>query len=77
MLAASMTAAPAAYIFKGNIAGTLDGNAVSGLLTLTATGDTNDVAFNGNAYTNFNITAVFDLAGVGSFTILEFELRVC
>ena len=63
-------AAPASYIFVGDIVGTLDGAAVSGLLTLTVAGDTDDVFTSGQAqFLSDSIVSTFDLAGVGSFTV--------
>jgi hypothetical protein len=63
-------ATPATYIFRGDITGTLDGNAVSGLLTLTVTGDTGDVTTNGlGTHRLDQVVSVFDLAGFSSFTV--------
>lgn len=72
MLVIPVAAAPVSYIFKGSIEGTLGGTSVSGLLTLTATGDTNDVmTADGLLFGNGQLTSVFELAGVGSFAILN------
>lgn len=63
-------ATPATYIFRGDIIGTLNGNAVSGLLTLTVTGDTGDVTTNGSGTHRLDqVVSVFDLAGFSSFTV--------
>ena len=78
-LAAAMTlllvcfgaaAAPVTYRFTGDIAGTLGGTSVSGLLTLTVTGNTDDITHPSPAYMLDSVgTSIFDLAGVGNFTV--------
>ena len=72
LLQAGAVAAPVTYIFKGTIAGTLDGVSVQGALTLTVTGDTDDVTVqSGNQY-RLEVPAnvpTFDLEGSGSFVI--------
>ena len=63
-------AMPATYLFAGDIVGTLDGAAVSGRLTLTVAGDTDDLYFSGPAQKLSDpIVSTFELAGVGSFTV--------
>lgn len=61
---------PVSYRFVGDIVGTLDGVPVSGLLTLTVTGDTNDLTSSPPAqFLNSVGTSTFELASVGSFTV--------
>lgn len=63
-------ASPINYIFSGTANGTLNGQAFSGLLTLTASGDTADV-FSSNAVTLWNdtVNTVIDTPGLGSVTV--------
>ncbi len=70
LLASPAVASPISYIFTGTTAGTLGGQGFSGLLTLTATGNTADVIFNGSStYRNDIITTVIDLPGLGPVTV--------
>ena len=63
-------ATPATYIFVGDIVGTLDGTDVRGELTLTVTGDTDDIFISSPAQLlSSSIVSTFDLAGFGSFTV--------
>jgi hypothetical protein len=68
-MAQSAAATPIDYIFNGTAAGTLGGQAFSGLLTLTATGDTGDVTLAGSLYRNATVTTVIDIPGVGPVTV--------
>lgn len=62
-------AAPVTYLFAGDIAGTLGGTAVSGQLTLTVTGDTNDLTGSVPQFLLNPAASTFALAGIGSFTV--------
>ncbi len=68
--AAPAAASPISYIFSGTANGTLNGQVFSGLLTLTASGDTAGV-YAPNAVTLWNSTvnAVIDTPGLGSVTV--------
>lgn len=66
----SAVAAPATYIFTGEIVGTLDGQSVAGALTLTVTGDTANVVDNGHlAQLTVGVVSTFELAGFSPFTV--------
>ncbi len=70
MLSFGTNASPVNYHFTGDIVGTLNGAAVSGVLNLNVTGDTDDITHPSQAYLlNTFGGAVFDLASVGSFTV--------
>lgn len=63
-------AAPVTYRFTGDIAGTLGGVSVSGLLTLMVTGNTDDIIHPSAAYILSSVgTSTFNLASVGDFTV--------
>jgi len=62
-------AVPITYIFAGVAAGTLGGTSFSGILTLTATGDTTDVTLSGSTYRNDNVATVIDIPGLGSVSV--------
>jgi hypothetical protein len=64
------SAAPVTYRFTGDIVGTLNGDAVSGSLTLMVTGNTDDIIHPSLAYRLESVgTSTFNLAGVGDFTV--------
>jgi len=64
-------AVPVSYIFTGIVEVTLDGQAFAGQLTLTASGDTDDVTSNlaGTRYRNDVVSTVIDIPGFGSVSV--------
>lgn len=64
-------AAPVSYTFTGVVEGMLDNQAFSGLLTVTASGDTDDVTSNpaGTRFRNDAVSTVIDIPGFGSFSV--------
>lgn len=69
LAASSAGATPATYRFTGDIVGTLDGAAVSGLLTLDVVGDTDDLVLSPPAQLLAAAVATFSLPGSGDFTV--------
>jgi MYXO-CTERM domain-containing protein len=69
-LASTAHAETASYVFRGDISGVLGGVAVSGPLTLTVIGNTDDVTDNGNtAMLDTGLVATFELPGFSPFTV--------
>jgi hypothetical protein len=67
---AGARASPATYTFAGDIVGVLNGLAVSGRLTLTVAGDTDDLTTSGPVQRlASDIVSTFQLNGIGSFTV--------
>jgi hypothetical protein len=62
-VAALATAAPVTYIFGANVSADLDGNAVSGPLTVVAAADTTNVTFNGNVWRVIPTSVIINLNG--------------
>jgi hypothetical protein len=71
LLAAPATAAPATYIVTGTAIGTLDGNAFSGVLTVTISGDTADIVVSGGGtrHRNTVLSTVIDVPGFGAVSV--------
>lgn len=71
LLATPAAAAPSSYIVTGTAVGTLGGTDFAGALTVTITGDTDDIVSNvaGTRHTNETIGTVIDIPGLGSFSV--------
>ncbi len=70
--AGSASATPITYVFTGTASGTVSESSFSGaLLTVTATGDTNDVTFDSvnGIYKDSKLSTTITIAGIGTMTV--------
>lgn len=67
--ATSAQAVPVTYTFRTDMVGSMDGVAVSGPLTITALGDTDNkvLSASGRSYDITDLSVTFNLAGYGTF----------
>ena len=75
LAATSASAVPVTYLFRGDFDGAINGTEVHGPLTITATGDTDEIRlpeepgdFSSYSTMNTSLSVNFDLAGYGSFS---------
>jgi hypothetical protein len=74
--AGSASATPITYVFAGTASGTVGESSFSGaLLTVTATGDTNDVTFDSvnGTYKDSKLSTTITISGIGTMTVTPGE----